>query len=224
MSFQASVDYHSTSPVIHLTDQSNGTSVEIYTVGALLNAFTLMVDGQPFNTVAGFESVSDAEKNLTAGFKSAKLSPFVCRMKEGKYVWDESHFKIDKFYLSEHAIHGIIYDAPFELQSTRTDENSASVDLYYAYAGSDRGYPFPFLIQIHWKLQSGNQLSVTTNITNASPYKIPLSDGWHPYLFWVIALMIAVYNLTVIGSLNLMRLYYLQERCWRIQDSEMEAT
>jgi aldose 1-epimerase len=181
MSFEVFIDHRQNSPVITLKDHQNQTTAEIYAFGGILNAFSLHIDGKNMNLVAGFDSVSDAKENITNGFKSAKLSPFVCRMGLGKYKWDEETFQIEKWFLGKHAIHGIIYDAVYQIQTTKADENSASVELYYSYPGNEKGYPFQYLIQLLWKLEKGNKLSITTTITNASTIAIPISDGWHPY-------------------------------------------
>ncbi len=181
MSFEVFVDHRQNAPVITLKDLHNQTTAEIYAFGGILNAFSITNQGKNQNLVAGFNSVVDAQENITNGFKSAKLSPFVCRMGAGKYQWDDESFKIEKWFLGNHAIHGIIYDATYQIQSTRADDKSASVELYYSYPGNEKGYPFPYLIQILWKLETGNKLSVTTTITNASAIAIPVSDGWHPY-------------------------------------------
>jgi aldose 1-epimerase len=181
MSFEVFVDHRQSSPVITLKDNLTQTSAEIYAFGGILNAFSILIDKKNNNLVAGFNSVSDAVENITNGFKSAKLSPFVCRMNAGKYTWDEEPMQIEKWFLGKHAIHGIIYDAEYQIQTTHADDQSASVELYYSYPGNVKGYPFPYLIQIMWKLEKDNRLSVTTTITNASALKIPITDGWHPY-------------------------------------------
>jgi aldose 1-epimerase len=181
MPFEVFVDHRQNSPVILLKDLQNQTTAEIYAFGGILNAFNLQLEGKNKNLVAGFDTVSDAKENITNGFKSAKLSPFVCRMGQGKYNWNEAAFQIEKWFLGKHAIHGIIYDAEYQIQSTNTTENSASVELYYSYPGNEKGYPFPYLMQLLWKLEKGNKLSVTSTITNASALAIPISDGWHPY-------------------------------------------
>lgn len=181
MSFEVLVDHQDNSPIIFLKDLQSQTSAEIYAFGGILNAYIISIAGEQKNLVAGFDSVADARENITNGFKSAKLSPFVCRMAKGKYQWNEESFKIEKWFLGNHAIHGIIYDAQYLIQSTKADEHEASVELYYAYPGIEKGYPFPYLIQVLWKLEKGNKLSVTTTITNASAFPIPISDGWHPY-------------------------------------------
>ncbi len=181
MSFSIHIDHSQIAPIITLKDASSKTEAQIFAFGALLNEFSIMDGLTKTNVVAGFESVKDAMSNITNGFKSAKLSPFVCRMREGKYVWDEDHFQVKKFFLANHAIHGILYDAIFQIQQSEANMEQAKVELLYQYPGNIPGYPFPFLIQVDWTLTKGNQLSVATSITNASPSNIPLSDGWHPY-------------------------------------------
>lgn len=181
MSFEIEVTHSATFPIIYLRDTITKCEVEIYTWGGLLNAFRLPVKGKELNIIAGFAAVADAKLNITNGFKSAKLAPFVCRMRDGKYNWNTTDFRIEKFYLGKEAIHGIVYDAFYKIEATRADEDSASVVLSYFYDASDKGYPFPFSIQLEWKLTAGNKLTVTTIITNDHHAQIPFSDGWHPY-------------------------------------------
>lgn len=181
MSFSVHIDHSQAAPVITLKDASSKTNAEIYAFGALLNAFQIELGAGFTNIVAGFESVEDAQNNITNGFKSAKLSPFVCRMNQGKYVWDDTHFLVKKFFLANHAIHGILYDAVYSIQSTEANMQHAKVEMVYQYPGNITGYPFPFVIQVVWTLEKNNKLSVETSVTNASPSNIPLSDGWHPY-------------------------------------------
>ncbi|HQR93039.1 MAG: hypothetical protein B7Y15_03785 [Bacteroidetes bacterium 24-39-8] len=181
MSFSVHIDHSQAAPVITLRDATSKTQAQIYAFGALLNAFSMVDGANKTNVVAGFDSVEDAQNNITNGFKSAKLSPFVCRMREGKYVWDDDHFQVKKFFLANHAIHGILYDAVYQIQYTEANMHQAKVELLYNYPGNVPGYPFPFLIQVDWTLEKGNQLSVATSVTNASPSLMPLSDGWHPY-------------------------------------------
>jgi aldose 1-epimerase len=181
MSFSVHIDHSQAAPIITLKDASSKTEAQVYAFGALLNAFCIIDGTNQTNVVAGFESIEDAQNNITNGFKSAKLSPFVCRMREGKYVWNDDHFQVKKFFLANHAIHGILYDAVYQIQYTEANMHQAKVELLYNYLGNIPGYPFPFLIQVDWTLEKGNQLSVSTSVTNASPSNIPLSDGWHPY-------------------------------------------
>ena len=164
-----------------LTDTNTGCEAEIYAFGGLLNAFRIPCEKGLINVVDGFISVSDAKTNITNGFKSTKLSPFVCRMEKGHYTFGAKDYTIQKHFLGNHAIHGLLYDAVFQIKNTEADNNKASVTLEYFYTGSDQGFPFPYTMVINWKLETGNKLTATTTVTHQNPHTIPVADGWHPY-------------------------------------------
>jgi aldose 1-epimerase len=88
---------------------------------------------------------------------------------------------MDRFYMDEHAIHGIMYDADFVIQATEANEHQAAVILVHHYHGSDKGYPFHFTMQVKWVLEKNNTVSVQTTVMNNAIVPIPLVDGWHPY-------------------------------------------
>ncbi|MBN9298649.1 MAG: aldose 1-epimerase [Filimonas sp.] len=167
--------------VIVLKDITGNCEAEIYCTGALLNAFRVQTAAGNYNVVHGFNSVEEVKEKITAGFHSAKLSPFVCRLDKGSYVLAGKSYTIEKFYLPPHAIHGIIYDETFSIASTHVDGKSASVTLQYHYSGQDSGYPFPYDISIQWTLKEKQTLSVTTTVQHANDNYIPYADGWHPY-------------------------------------------
>ena len=96
MAFSVNVEEKDSVQVITLKDGSNDTEVEIYSFGALLNAFTVTAKNKRINIVDGFTSPADAKENITKGFKSAKLSPFVCRLNKGEYTFHEQSHKIQK--------------------------------------------------------------------------------------------------------------------------------
>jgi aldose 1-epimerase len=167
--------------IIELIDESTNTCAQIFSFGALLNKFNCTVDSREFNVIDAYENIEEAIAPKAAWFKSSKLSPFVCRMNKGKYSFDETDFTIEKFYLGEHAIHGIIYDAAYKIVFTEANDSHALVKLGYDYLGEDKGYPFPFSIQVIWKLSKENLLSVSTVVSHQNKTAIPFCDGWHPY-------------------------------------------
>jgi aldose 1-epimerase len=181
MAFTVEINQESSYPSIILKDDSTGCFAEVYALGALLNAFHIPTPNGFTNIIDGFASVEEGAANTTNGFKSSKLSPFVCRMKEGKYSFNLNIYKVEKFYLEPHAIHGLIYDLPYNIIATEVDNNFAQVTLKGNYDGFDKGYPFPFSITIIWKLEKNNSISVTTEIENNYEYPILYADGWHPY-------------------------------------------
>ncbi len=168
---------------IVLQDESNGTQVEVIPgCGAILHAFAVINHGKPVNVIDGYETGADFKANVTAkGFKSSKLSPFVCRMKNGSYHFGEGNYRIEKFYLGENAIHGLLYDAVFEVKATEAGASSAAVKLLHTYRGEDAGFPFHYDCEVTYTLQAGNTLTIATEVINKSGGLMPVQDGWHPY-------------------------------------------
>jgi aldose 1-epimerase len=163
-------------PVIKLKDESNQTTAEIYSFGALLNAFTV----GSRNIIDGYTSPKDATETITNGFKSAKLSPFVCRISEGLFEFNGNQYKTGKFFLGKEAIHGLLYDAVFDITGQQADEEKAAVTLSYHYK-SRENYVFDFTCDIVYTLEKNNRLTLQTTIKNKSNHDLPLCDGWHPY-------------------------------------------
>ncbi len=178
MSFSVSIKNDDVFPVVILKDELQKTEAHIYTFGALLNGF--VIEGRQ-NIIDGFASCKDAKQNITNAFKSAKLSPFVCRIKNGEYYFQDKKYKTGKFFLGEEAIHGLIYDATFTIVDSNADDVSANIKLEYFYSREDEGFPFEFLCEVIYKLEKENKLSITTTITNKNEKQMPLCDGWHPY-------------------------------------------
>lgn len=165
-----------------LKDSTSGTTAEILTFGALLNRFSIPVKGgQIINVIDGFKDIADARANITNGFHGAKLSPFVCRLHLGQYSFEGKDYKIDKHYMKESAIHGLLFDAAFKVSATHVDDHKATLSLVYEYRDSSQGFPFAFDIEVIYKLSTDSDLQVTTHVTNTGTGNMPLNDGWHPY-------------------------------------------
>ena len=166
--------------LIQLLDIEFGVTIDILTRGALINSWLIrqgdksqqFIMGNPLNAAKEFES---------QGFRSAKMSPYVCRLFKGQYAHLNTTYIMDRFYMGEHAIHGIMYDADFKIQATEANEHQATVILVHHYLGSDQGYPFPFTMYVKWILEKNNKVSVQTTIQNNATVPIPIVDGWHPY-------------------------------------------
>ncbi|TKK69277.1 aldose 1-epimerase [Ilyomonas limi] len=181
MSFEVSVAGNGGEEKIVLKESFTGTQAEIYAFGALLNSFCLQRSDKTINVMYAYKSVEDAKKNLTPLFQGAKLSPFVCRMRDGKYTFENEKYHIEKYYLKQDAIHGLIFDKHYKIKEKGATETYAFVTLAYEYRLEDKGYPFVYNTEVTYRLQSSNHLSVTTVVTNETSRDIPLSDGWHPY-------------------------------------------
>lgn len=181
MSFSIQEEGSNSQQTITLCDTETGTRATIFCFGGLLNAFTIQVAGKTVNMVDGFNDVDDAKLGMTNGFKSAKLSPFVCRLREGTYRFEDTNFTIEGFYLKKHAIHGLLSHALFEVSEKGADTDKAWVTLTHHYKGTDKGYPFHYALAVTWTLYRNHYLSVNTSATNKHHAVIPFADGWHPY-------------------------------------------
>lgn len=166
--------------LVELKDESSGTTASVIpSYGAILHAFTVRQNGNSLNVIdSSFEDLKNME---AGGFKSCKLSPFVCRLNKGQYHFGEKDYKIEKFLLGEHAIHGLLYDVVFSVEELHADENKASLLLKHEYRATDKGYPFNYDCMVAYELSDNNELEIRTQVVNKDEGHIPVSDGWHPY-------------------------------------------
>jgi aldose 1-epimerase len=180
MAFSLQIQENQGLSTIQLTDNA-GTSAEIFSLGGILNRFIIEVEGKPVNLVAGFENVKEAQEKIGMAFQGARLSPFVCRLRNGSYNWLGKNYRIEKKYMGEHAIHGLMYDTPFDVVETRCDEKKAVVVLEGSYRGDDQGYPFPYRVRLEWSLKKEASLTVCSTVWHENEIEIPIAEGWHPY-------------------------------------------
>ncbi|HNP23113.1 MAG TPA: aldose 1-epimerase [Panacibacter sp.] len=181
MGFSVKISAEQGYHVISLKDESSNCEAAIYSFGALLNAFSINTPERSINVVDGFSSPADAIKNIAAGFNSAKLSPFVCRLDKGEYSFAGVHHKIRKHYLGDEAIHGLLYNAVFDISDYKETDEHATVTLSYTYNNNEEGFPYAYEMMVEYMLGKNNQLTVTTKVKNTGDRNFPLSDGWHPY-------------------------------------------
>ena len=166
-----------------LTDNSTNTYATILPAsGAILHDFVSFQNGEAFNIIKSYTSSNDFNENFESkGFLGSKLSPFVCRLHHGTYHFGEKKYKLEKFYLGKNALHGLLYNKPFNVISETSNELHASVTMKYEYRAEDVGYPFNYDCIVTWQLESDNKLSVSTECVNKDEGLIPIQDGWHPY-------------------------------------------
>lgn len=181
MSFEIEIIPLSHFELLRLIDTSTHTVIEIATKGALLNSWQVMGTSQALEIVEGNDFSKGWSNFENNGFRGGKMSPFSCRLENGQYKIENTTYTIEKFYHEKHALHGILYDAVFTVQSTQTNAEGATVNLIYQYKGTDKGFPFAYSLLIKWQLHKNNLVTVETSITNLSESTIPMMDGWHPY-------------------------------------------
>jgi aldose 1-epimerase len=178
MSFSIDIQPISTFKRIRITDINANVHIDIMSKGGLLNSW---IQPNKWNIVEGNNFTDGWGQFEANGFKSGKMNPYSCRLYNGQYTHLNRQYTIEKFYLGHHALHGLIYDANFEVAETIIQENNASVLLSYRYPKSDKGFPFEYTLQIKWTLFEHNRIQAETTITNLENTVIPMMDGWHPY-------------------------------------------
>lgn len=165
-----------------LASPDNSTQVIILPdYGALLHAFIVNNQGQPFNVIDNYADAADIAANLSMSYKSSKLSPFVCRIAGAQYPYEGQTMEFAARFVDGSAIHGLLFNKPFRKIGSFTDDGRASVLLKYVYKQEDDGYPFDYACEIRYTLFANNTLQIQTTVTNLDELTLPMADGWHPY-------------------------------------------
>jgi aldose 1-epimerase len=168
--------------LVVLKDEKLGTEVAVLPeLGGLLHGFSIRVDNDLFNIIDNYENREQAKQEIGKTYKSAKMSPFVCRIAEGRYVFDGREYEFKNKFTDGSAIHGLLYNKPFAVTDETADEQGASLSLVYRYKKQDKGYPFNYDCGLEYTLRADNILEVKTTLTNSGDRNIPIADGWHPY-------------------------------------------
>ena len=144
-----------------LKEKETDTFIEIVpSCGAILHSFNVVINKAFINVIDSYESQQDFTENLTAkGFKSSKLSPFACRMKNATYNFNSKNFIVDKFSLGAHAIHGLLFDASFSSTNQHANQESAMLEIEHQYKGLNKGFPFHFDCIITYELRKNNEVN-----------------------------------------------------------------
>lgn len=181
MAFEVNVTGEEGLTKVFLTDNVSGCIAEVYALGAVLNSFYVPLNEEKIDVINGYTSVEEARETMTKFFKSSKLSPFACKVKNARYHFGENSYHLTKFLKDSSAIHGLIFDAVFSVVEQTSDDNEASVKFQYVYDNDNQGYPFRYRCEVEYKLTANNSLTITTTITNIDEQLMPVADGWHPY-------------------------------------------
>ncbi len=169
--------------LVAIKDTGSNTYAEIIpSCGAILHSFNAWKNGEYMNVVNGYDSKEDFEKNVAAkGFRSCKLSPFACRLKNAGFEFEGTTYTLDGPLWGKHALHGLIYNAAFEVTEESATAEAATLVLKYAYKGTEKGFPFHYDCIVTYQLRKNNELVIKTEIVNTGKSNMPIQDGWHPY-------------------------------------------
>jgi aldose 1-epimerase len=168
--------------LVVLENTDTGTYVSISpNYGALLHEFVLKTSDGLFNIVDNYQSLQELNDELALSYKSSKMSPFACRIKNAKYVYGGQQMEFPNKFFDGNAIHGLLFNKAFSVTDEFADDNEARVSLKYVYKKENEGYPFHYRCEVNYTLRAGNVLQLETTVTNLDDVTIPMADGWHPY-------------------------------------------
>ena len=109
------------------------------------------------------------------------MNPFVGRLDKEGYEFAGQQFLPQRFSLEGMPIHGLVYDAAYDVVHTHADDTGVVVQLEVCYPATDPGFPFQYTVMVEYLLLPGNRLTINTIVLNQHEDVIPMSDGWHPY-------------------------------------------
>jgi aldose 1-epimerase len=115
-------------------------------------------------------------------FRGRILFPFNDRIRDASYRYRGTTYRL-KANCDEDgsAIHGLIYDKPFELLRTEEEERHAAAVLRYSIKKNQfPGYPFAVNLTLTYRLEP-SCFNLHFRIVNKDDCLIPLTFGWHPY-------------------------------------------
>jgi len=126
---------------------------------------------------------NDNELIKDKAFKSSHLLPWPNRIKDGVFHHNEQKHQLP---INEeprhHALHGFVYQLPFEIIDEQFEEHAAAITLQNKYLGDFPGYPFRFTTTLKYHLSDVHGLSIQTSVkSDETQYHIPMGIGWHPY-------------------------------------------
>ena len=182
MSFNITSEKDDDLNLLQISDLTSGIQVRILPeAGALLHEYSIPLGNRRIQVVDGYKNMADLKKYYPVSYKSAKLSPFVCRISGGRYRFAGTSYEFRDKFLDGSAIHGLLFNKPFSLLEKKSEKEEASITLGYHYQKEDPAYPFDYKITVKYTLKTGGRLFLETTLLNCSGQPIPIADGWHPY-------------------------------------------
>lgn len=142
------------------------------------NPNILILDGQ--EVLDGNTTPEDLKNHFIS--KGDFLAPFPNRISDGKYTFNAVEHQLA---INEpdrgHALHGLIVDKKFTLQSSAQCEDGASASFITKISADEfPGYPFDLEITITFTLKA-RELAIDMSGKNRGTIDAPFGVGWHPY-------------------------------------------
>lgn len=132
--------------------------------------------------IDGITIDEDGLEDYKSTYKSSVLFPFPNRIEDGKYEYKGKSYQCD---INEpavnNAIHGLVYNKTFEMVECQVYEERAKIILRYVSDGNLPGFPFPFQLDLVYRISFQGALSLSFIAKNTGNESFPYGMGWHPY-------------------------------------------
>lgn len=128
--------------------------------------------------------IKDPENTTYKGsFAASILFPFANRIPNGAYTFNNKNYRLPlNFEGEDTAIHGLVYNAPFKIDSKTTTTEYAQVSIRYEALNPPSGFPFPYVIILTYTLYE-HYSTLTVRVENVGTTAFPFGLGWHPYFY-----------------------------------------
>lgn len=125
--------------------------------------------------------ISEEDLLTNAWFKQSILFPYPNRLQDGRYVFEGKSYQLPvNEPATNNQLHGLLFNAPFEVVSAQASGEEAIIKLRHDYDGQEAGYPFPFSFEVVYRY-FGHGLEVSFQVNNTGEGRLPFGIGWHPY-------------------------------------------
>jgi len=162
---------------IHIKNEK--VSAKIYpNLGGSLQE--LMING--LRIIDGISHDNAGLIDYESTYKSSILFPFPNRIEDGSYDYlgQSQQFPVNEKPLNN-ALHGLVYNKQFELISSESSNDSATLILSYTSDGKQAGFPFPFELSLSYQISHKGAVSLSFDVVNIGATSFPMGMGWHPY-------------------------------------------
>ncbi|MFT6986408.1 MAG: aldose 1-epimerase [Psychromonas sp.] len=180
--FTINIDKFSELDCINIENKAQGIELQIiHGFGAIINKF--IVNNSPFSFIQGYQSGQELKDTNPFFSRSAKLFPFVNRLNNGCYHYQNSEYQLPANFpwSDQHAVHGLLYDQAFKIVEQQANADFAQVRVCFESKHLHEGFPFSIKLEIDYKIEADGQLTCHTDIVNTGLKTFPFADGFHPY-------------------------------------------
>jgi aldose 1-epimerase len=137
-----------------------------------------------FHTIHIIDGINLSENGLLTykkSYQSALLFPFVGRIPNGEYNYKNNSYKLENNEPNcTNALHGLVYDKLFKIDTYEVSNSKAKVQLTYMSDGTLKGFPFKFKFQAIYVI-SNDGIKISFKVLNNDKRSFPFGFGWHPY-------------------------------------------